>query len=66
MARRRLLLAAMLVAVGFVWIGQGVGLLQGSSFMVDDQRWAWIGAGTAIAGLVLGWLGWRGRPRPGA
>jgi hypothetical protein len=56
----------MLVAVGLVWIGQGVGLLQGSSFMVDDQRWAWIGAGTAIAGLVLGWLGWRGRPRPGA
>ncbi len=47
-----------LVAVGLVWIGQGLGLLRGSSFMVGDVRWA-------LAGVVLivvgGWLGWRRR-----
>ena len=33
--------AAVLMAfVGLVWIGQGLGVLRGSSFMVDDLRWA--------------------------
>ena len=38
--RGRLIAASLLVAVGLVWIGQGLGLLRGSSFMVDDVRWA--------------------------
>jgi hypothetical protein len=37
---------AVVMLVGLVWIGQGSGLLQGSSFMVGDPFWA-------IAGLVL-------------
>jgi len=51
--RRRWALAFVLVAVGLVWIGQGTGLLRGSSFMVDDVRWAIIGVVLLVAGLVL-------------
>ena len=61
--RRRLLLAIALVAVGLVWIGQGLGLLRGSSFMVDDQRWAVIGVALVIAGVVLGLSARRHRPK---
>jgi hypothetical protein len=39
--------------VGLVFIGQGTGLLRGSSFMVDDQRWAVIGAVMVVVGAVL-------------
>ena len=38
--RTRWIIAAILVLVGVVWIGQGLGILRGSSFMVDDMRWA--------------------------
>jgi hypothetical protein len=50
--------AIVLVLVGLVWIGQGLGLLRGGSFMVDDVRWALIGA-ACVAGGVLWW--WRTR-----
>jgi hypothetical protein len=50
-----------LVAVGLVWIGQGLGLLRGSSFMVDDPLWALIGGLLVAVGLVVGWR----RPRAG-
>ncbi len=52
--RTRWVLAAGLAAVGLVWIGQGLGLLRGSSFMVDDPRWAIAGAVLLIAGVLLG------------
>jgi hypothetical protein len=42
--------------VGAVWIGQGLGLIRGSSFMTDDLRWAVIGAvmvGVAVALAVI-------------
>jgi hypothetical protein len=42
-----------LVLVGLVWVGQGVGLLRGSSFMVDDVRWAIIGTLFVASGLAL-------------
>jgi MYXO-CTERM domain-containing protein len=44
-----------LVAVGLLWIGQGLGLLRGSSFMVDDPRWALIGAALVAVGLAAAW-----------
>jgi hypothetical protein len=51
---RSLLIAGILLAlVGAVWIGQGLGLLRGSSFMVDDIRWAVFGAVLLVAGVVL-------------
>ena len=51
--RGRLIAGALLALVGLVWIGQGLGLLRGSSFMVDDIRWAIIGAVAVVAGAVL-------------
>ncbi|HYX12094.1 MAG TPA: hypothetical protein VE817_08935 [Candidatus Acidoferrum sp.] len=56
MIRSRTILAFILVAIGLVWVGQGTGLLQGSSFMVGDPRWTAIGAVAAISGLAVGWL----------
>ena len=41
-----------LLAVGGIWIFQGVGLLPGS-FMTGQTKWAVIGAITAIVGLAL-------------
>ena len=56
MIRSRTILAFILVAIGLVWVGQGTGLLQGSSFIVGDPRWTAIGAVAAISGLAVGWL----------
>ena len=61
MYRTNPLVGFVLIAVGAVWIGQGLGLLRGSSFMVDDIRWAAAGAVFAVVG---GALVWRAR-RPG-
>ena len=49
----------LLTLVGLVWVGQGVGLLRGSSFMVDDVRWAVAGLATGVVGIVLVVSGWR-------
>jgi hypothetical protein len=57
MQRTVLILAGLLIVVGAVFIGQGFGLLRGSSFMVDDRRWAVIGAVMVVAGIVIGWRG---------
>ena len=51
--RGRLIAGILLALVGLVWIGQGLGLLRGSSFMVDDIRWAIFGAVAVVAGVVL-------------
>jgi hypothetical protein len=51
--RGRVIVAVACIAVGLVWIGQGLGLLRGSSFMVDDVRWAIAGAVLVVVGAVL-------------
>lgn len=51
--RGRLVAGALLALVGLVWIGQGLGLLRGSSFMVDDARWAVAGLVALVTGIVL-------------
>lgn len=63
--RGRLITAVLLVAVGVVWIGQGLGLLRGSSFMVDDRRWAAAGAIAVAIGAVVAVSAWRSRPHQG-
>ena len=63
MGAGRSVLPFVLVAVGLVWIAQGVGLLRGSSFMVGDLRWALIGLGCVVLGLVIGMR--RRRSSPG-
>jgi hypothetical protein len=59
--RTRRILAAGLVAIGLGWIGQGSGLLQGSSFMVGDPRWAVAGVVLLIGGVLVGLTALRGR-----
>ena len=51
--RARAIAGVAAVVVGLVWIGQGLGLLRGSSFMVDDLRWAAIGLVAVVVGVVL-------------
>ena len=51
--RGGVVLGVLLVLVGLVWVGQGLGFLRGSSFMVDDTRWAIAGVVCAVAGAVL-------------
>ena len=63
MHRTRLTLAFILIAAGVVWVGQGTGVLRGSSFMVGDPTWAWIGAATAVVGAILGIADVRSRRR---
>ena len=55
MSRRATLqMTAILVAlVGVVFVGQGLGLIRNSSFMVDDVRWSLIGAVMVVGGLTF-------------
>ena len=65
MHRTRAFTAFILIAAGLVWIGQGTALLKGSSFMVGDPTWAWIGAGCVILGCAIAVAELRSRTRPG-
>lgn len=60
--RGRLITAASLVVVGVIWIGQGLGVFRGSSFMVDDVRWSAAGLAAVGLGLLLAVRAWRSRP----
>jgi hypothetical protein len=54
--------AIVLIALGGLWVLQGVGWVQGS-FMSGDRTWLVIGAGVVAAGLILLTLSLRrGRP----
>jgi hypothetical protein len=63
--RGRVITGVSMVAVGAIWIGQGLGLLRSSSFMVDDLRWAVAGAAAVVLGALLA-LSARRRSRPDA
>jgi hypothetical protein len=47
--------AGLLIVVGAIFVGQGLGLLRGSSFMVGDARWAVVGAVLIALGALLAW-----------
>ena len=53
--RTRWIIALVIAAVGLVWMGQGLGIIRGSSFMVGDPRWAVIGAVLIVLGALLAW-----------
>jgi hypothetical protein len=57
--RGRVITGASIVLVGAIWIGQGLGLLRGSSFMVDDPRWAVTGLVAIAFGAVIAFSAWR-------
>ena len=61
--RTRLVIGAVLVIVGAVWIGQGVGAI-GGSFMTGEAAWAVIGGVAVLLGLALINGAWRGRGDP--
>jgi hypothetical protein len=44
--------AICLIGMGTVWVLQGVNILPGS-FMTGQKIWAYRGAATAVAGLIL-------------
>jgi len=52
--RNRLAVAALLAAVGLLWIGQGMGLVAGS-FMTGQSSWALVGLGCVLAAAALAW-----------
>jgi hypothetical protein len=60
--RTRWIIAVVLIVIGAAWMGQGLGLLPGTGFMVGDMKWAVIGAILAIAGIVVAWTAFRMRP----
>lgn len=56
-ARTRLIGGGILVATGLVWIAQGTGLLQSSSFMTGDPFWTWLGVAAVIVGVgLIAWV----------
>lgn len=61
--RIRWIVIVALGLVGAVWIGQGLGLIRGSSVMTDDLRWAAIGAVMVALAVILGVIE-RRRRRP--
>lgn len=57
--RRRWILAVVMALTGLTFIGQGLGIVRGSSTMVDDSRWAIVGIVLVGAGLFVGWATFR-------
>lgn len=62
MRRPTVILAFVLVALGLVWILQGLGILTGGSFMVGDRRWALAGVAAVVVGAVIGLRARQGGP----
>ncbi len=58
--RALLVVGVVFVAVGAVWIGQGVGAI-GGSFMTGQAVWAVIGAFTLLIGAAFVRAAHRGR-----
>ena len=63
MHRTRLAVAAVLVLVGLLWLGQGSGFLPGTA-MSGSAFWAVVGLVALAIGLYVGWGALR-RPRAG-
>jgi type IV secretory pathway TrbL component len=61
--RIRWIVAVVLVLLGLVWIGQGLGIIQGSSVMTGDTRWAIAGAVIVAVGAVIAGTALNRRPK---
>ena len=59
--RAMLILGAVALLMGFVWVGQGSGYFPypRSSFMIDQSPWIYRGAALAVTGLALILIAWR-------
>lgn len=49
-------IAAALIVLGAIWMGQGLGFI-GGSFMTGDPTWAVIGAVLVVLAIAIAWLG---------
>lgn len=58
-----IILGALMVLIGGIWLLQGVGILPGS-FMTGDSFWAVMGLLVVVVGAVLAFFGFR-RQAPG-
>jgi hypothetical protein len=61
--RTRWIIAAVVAAVGLIFIGQGTNILPGSGGMYGDGRWAIVGVVLVVLGAAVGWSAFRNRPR---
>ncbi len=52
MVKAPTILGIALVAVGVLWVLQGVGYV-GGSFMTGQQQWTYIGAVTGVIGIAV-------------
>ena len=52
-----LILGFIALAIGLLWIGQGLGVIDwpSQSFMIDQIQWAGYGAALGAVGLILIW-----------
>jgi hypothetical protein len=57
----RLVIGGLIALVGLVWIGQGVGWIEGS-FMTGEAVWAVIGAVCLVVGVAVVASALRARP----
>ncbi|MFB9266494.1 hypothetical protein ACFFWD_25625 [Bradyrhizobium erythrophlei] len=57
MERLLLVLGLIALAIGLLWVGQGLGVIAwpASSFMINQLQWAGYGAALGAVGLILIW-----------
>jgi uncharacterized membrane protein len=57
MRQTLLILGVLALAIGLLWIGQGLGVINWppSSFMIKQIQWAGYGAALGALGLILIW-----------
>ena len=57
MPRALLIVGLIALAIGLLWIGQGLGVINWpqSSFMIRQMQWAGYGAALAALALILIW-----------
>ena len=59
--RTRWIVAAVVAAIGLIFIAQGTNILPGSGGMYGDGRWAVVGAVLVVAGVAIAWTAFRNR-----
>ena len=50
-----IVIAVLMFLTGAVWIGQGLGYIEGS-FMTGSMLWFWIGCALVVGAVVIGGL----------
>ena len=57
MRRLLMILGLLALAIGLLWVGQGLGVIRWpeSSFMISQTQWAGYGGALAVLGLILIW-----------